>query len=315
MRQACADVRALFLDTGGQGDRLHAGRTCDPRRQNPSQRRLDRPGLLDARRRGRSRRQGDRQRRAQAAPISRPSAASSARLDLPAKIFGDAAFIHDMGLDGMVHARVVRQPNRGATIEAVDEAAIRRAAKAPIEFVRNGNFLAIIGDDETAVEAAGAAAVNHVSWQNVEAPTPLQQEASWLLQRPSIDRIIGPPEPADAQGRERFEATYTQALSRPCLDLAVLRPRRLSRRPSDGMDALPGRVSAARRAGAHARARCLPPLPCITCRGPAATATTAPTMPPPMPPSSPCRCRACRSGCAGGARRNSSTSRRRRQWW
>jgi CO/xanthine dehydrogenase Mo-binding subunit len=135
---------------------------------------------------------------------------SSPRLDLPAKIFGERAFIHDMVLDGMVHARVVRQPNRGAAIEAVDEQAIKAAAKAPLEFVRDGNFLAIVGNDETAVDAAALAASNHVTWKNVEKPTPLQQEAAWLVQRPSEDRIIGPAEPADAQGRERFEATYTK---------------------------------------------------------------------------------------------------------
>jgi nicotinate dehydrogenase subunit B len=135
---------------------------------------------------------------------------SQARLDLPAKVFGRAAFIHDMTIDGMRHARVVRQPNRGAALAAVDEAAIRRAAKSPIEFVRNGNFLAILGDDEAALDAAALAAANHVIWQNVEKPAPLQQEANWLLQRPSIDRVIGAPEPADAQGRERFEATYTK---------------------------------------------------------------------------------------------------------
>ncbi len=110
----------------------------------------------------------------------------------------------------MVHARVVRQPNRGAIIGTVDEAAITRAAKGSVGFVRNGNFLAVVGKDETAVELAGAAAVNHVTWTNVEAPTPLQQEASWLLQRPAIDRVIGAPEPADAQGKQRFEATYTR---------------------------------------------------------------------------------------------------------
>ncbi len=135
---------------------------------------------------------------------------SQPRLDLPAKVFGQAAFIHDMTLAGMRHARVVRQPNRGAALAAVDEAAIRRAAKGAIEFVRNGNFLAILGDDEAALDAAALAASNHVTWTNVEKPTPLQQEATWLLQRPSEDRVIGEPEPADAQGKERFEATYTK---------------------------------------------------------------------------------------------------------
>ena len=137
---------------------------------------------------------------------------SAARLDLPAKVFGEPIFIHDMVLDGMVHARVVRQPRRGATIDTVDEAAIRRAARGPIEFVRYGNFLAIVGKDEAAVEAAGAAAPNHVTWQGIESLNPLQQEAAWLLQRPSIDRTVGAPEaPAPTAGRERYEATYTRA--------------------------------------------------------------------------------------------------------
>ncbi|MGB3660168.1 MAG: molybdopterin cofactor-binding domain-containing protein, partial [Pseudolabrys sp.] len=136
--------------------------------------------------------------------------ANSARLDLPAKVFGDSVFIHDMRINGMVHARVVRQPNRDATIGSVDESAIRRAAKGPVEFVRNGNFLAILGGNESAVEAAGAAAANHVTWENVEVPTPLQQEANWLLQRPAVDRPFGA-EPADPKGREGFERTYTRA--------------------------------------------------------------------------------------------------------
>ena len=159
--------------------------------------------------------------------------ASQRRLDLPDKVFGAPAFIHDMRLDGMRHARVVRQPHRGATIAAIDEAAIRRAAKAPIEFVRNGNFLAILGDDDVAVEAAAASAATHVTWSNVERPTPLQQEANWLLQRPSLDRVIGSAEPADAQGRERFEATYTKpylahASIAPSCGLALYRDGRLT---------------------------------------------------------------------------------------
>ena len=70
---------------------------------------------------------------------------SAPRVDLAAKVFGAPVFVHDMVLDGMLHARVVRQPRRGATIRTVDEAAIRRAAKGPVEIVRDGNFLAISG--------------------------------------------------------------------------------------------------------------------------------------------------------------------------
>jgi nicotinate dehydrogenase subunit B len=210
MRQACADVRGLFVERaaavlGCAASELNIRDGAIFRDGTPTgQDYWTLAGTIDLT----AKATGGGKRKAVADFTS--IGQSSPRLDLPAKIFGERAFIHDMVLDGMVHARVVRQPNRGAAIEAVDEQAIKAAAKAPVEFVRNGNFLAIVGNDETAVDAAALAASNHVTWKNVEKPTPLQQEAAWLVQRPSEDRIIGPAEPADAQGRERFEATYTK---------------------------------------------------------------------------------------------------------
>jgi nicotinate dehydrogenase subunit B len=210
MRQACADIRDLFVEQaakvlGCEASALSIGDGAILRDGAPTGQdywTLTAAVDLTAKATG----SGKRKTVADFASIGR----SSARLDLPAKIFGERAFIHDMALDGMVHARVVRQPNRGATIDSVDEQAIKRAAKAPVELVRNGNFLAVVGNDETAVELAGAAAVDHVTWQHVETPAPLQAEASWLIQRPAEDRVIGPAEPADARGHERFEATYTK---------------------------------------------------------------------------------------------------------
>jgi nicotinate dehydrogenase subunit B len=233
MRQACADVRGLFIDRAAELLGCTAGelsirdgsvlRNTTPTGQDY----WTLAGSIDLA----TRATGSRKRKAIAdfATIGR----SNARLDLPAKIFGEPAFIHDMALDGMVHARVVRQPNRGATIDAVDERAIKRAARAPVELVRNGNFLAIVGNDETAVDLAGATAANHVTWQHVEMPTPLQAEASWVLQRPAIDRFIGAPEPADPQGRVRFESTYTRghlahASISPSCGLALYRDGRLT---------------------------------------------------------------------------------------
>ena len=52
---------------------------------------------------------------------------SQPRLDLPPKLFG-AAFLHDLTLPGMRHARVLRQPTPQARLKSLDEAAIRRAA-------------------------------------------------------------------------------------------------------------------------------------------------------------------------------------------
>jgi len=151
------------------------------------------------------------------------------RVDLAAKVFGEPVFVHDMIVDGMVHARVVRQPCRGAAIKAIDEAALHRAAKGPIEIIRDGNFLAIVGADETVVEAVAAAAPNHVAWDGIEAINPFQEEARWLLQQPSIDRVVGSPVPSEpAPIANRHEATYTRmhiahASIAPSCALAVYR--------------------------------------------------------------------------------------------
>ncbi len=52
---------------------------------------------------------------------------STPRLDLPAKVFG-GGFIQDLKLSGMIHARVLRQPDPKARLLSFDEAAARRAA-------------------------------------------------------------------------------------------------------------------------------------------------------------------------------------------
>ena len=210
LRQACADVRALFLEQAAKIVGCDASELsvrdgsiqCGGAATGHDYWTLAAAVDLKVKATGAGKRK--------AAADFTTVGASTQRLDLPAKIFGDSVFIHDTKIAGMKHARVVRQPNRGAGIGTIDEAAIKRAAKAPITLVRTGNFLAIVGDSEMAVEAAAVAAITHVTWQNVETPMATQQEASWLLQRQAIDRVIGEPEPSDAQGRQRFEATYSK---------------------------------------------------------------------------------------------------------
>jgi nicotinate dehydrogenase subunit B len=158
---------------------------------------------------------------------------NAARVDLAAKVFGEAVFVHDMTLDGMMHARVVRQPRPGATISSIDENAIRRAAKGQvIEIVRDGNFVAIVGSDETVVEAAAAVAPAHVRWDGVEPLSPFQEEARWLLQQPSLDREVGAPPADPAPGARRREASFTRmnlshASIAPSCGVAVYRDGRL----------------------------------------------------------------------------------------
>ena len=138
-----------------------------------------------------------------------------------------------MTFDGMAHARIVRQPRPGARITSIDEEAIRRAAKGQkIEIVRDGNFLAIVGADETVVEAVAAVAPAHVRWDGVEPLSPFQEEARWLLQQPALDREVGAPDADPSPGATRREATFTRmnlshASIAPSCGIAVYRDGRL----------------------------------------------------------------------------------------
>ena len=82
---------------------------------------------------------------------------SVSRFDLPAKIFG-GGFIQDIPLKDVTHARVLRQPGYKAEIATLDEAAIRKAAGADIDIVREGAFVAFLSASERVVTLAIAAA-------------------------------------------------------------------------------------------------------------------------------------------------------------
>ena len=114
------------------------------------------------------------------------------RLDLPAKVSG-AAFVHDVLPADVLHARMLRQPNPGARLTSLDEAAIRRAAKGELQIVREANFVAFVSPVESVAQAAAAAAPAHARWDKLRQLTPAHQEAAWLEGQPAEDRHIGAP--------------------------------------------------------------------------------------------------------------------------
>jgi len=120
------------------------------------------------------------------------------RFDLPAKVTGKAAYVHDVLPRDVLHARTLRQPNPGATLALLDEAAIRRAAKGELQIVREANFVAFVSPVESVAQAAAAAAPAHARWDSLRQLTPAHQEAAWLKGQPAEDRHIGAPAPTTA---------------------------------------------------------------------------------------------------------------------
>ena len=169
----------------------------------------------------------------------------------PAKVSG-AAFIHDMVRPDMLHARILRQPARGATLASLDEAAVRRAAGGDFRVVRVGNFVAFVGDDETVVQRAAAAAPAHAKWDNVPRLTPAMQEAAWLIDATIGRSLLWRSEAGDSNDRRRRYSDLFAAIRRACRDGAVLRAGGSSRRASVSLVAHPGRLSVAQCAGERA---------------------------------------------------------------
>jgi nicotinate dehydrogenase subunit B len=159
-----------------------------------------------------------------AAPVKRPAefriiGRNLARLDLPAKVAG-AAFVHDVAPVDVKHARVVRQPRRGARLKSIDEAAIRRATRERVELVRDGDFLAVVADDETVAMQAVDVVRRHCVWEGGAAIPANAGEPAFLMNQPSKDRVIENSAAPSGTAVSTLEATY----SRPFIAHASLAP-------------------------------------------------------------------------------------------
>ena len=63
---------------------------------------------------------------------------------------GTMVYVHDMKMDGMLHARVVRPPHSKATLDTLGADSVKRAENAGTTIVRDGSFIAVANADEYA---------------------------------------------------------------------------------------------------------------------------------------------------------------------
>jgi CO/xanthine dehydrogenase Mo-binding subunit len=137
--------------------------------------------------------------------VGRPAA----RIDLPAKVFGEPAYVQDLDLPGMAHGRVVRPPTYSATLRSVDEAAVR-SLPGVIAVVRDGNFLGVVAEREEQAIKAQAALAKACTW---DAPEKLPGEAQiydYLLSRPVETAVVSDKndETAKSRARTTLKAIY-----------------------------------------------------------------------------------------------------------
>ncbi|HET7400204.1 MAG TPA: molybdopterin cofactor-binding domain-containing protein [Usitatibacter sp.] len=131
------------------------------------------------------------------------------RVDIPAKLAGDAAYVHDMRLPGMLHARVVRPPSYGAKLTGLDTKAVE-ARPGVVKVIRDGDFVAVVAEREwTAIKAMRALAED-ARWQETASLPDSASLPRMVLGLEAHDTVIHDKRTAPPPGVRTFEATYTR---------------------------------------------------------------------------------------------------------
>ena len=129
------------------------------------------------------------------------------RVDIPAKVTGGAAYVQDMRLPGMLHARVVRGPSDGTRLKPARHRRPSPTMPGVVQVVRDGSFTAVVADErmaggQGAASPAGgrlgarrraAAGTGHARGD----PPPAGRRTVPIFDYP------GPPAPADAHDGAR----------------------------------------------------------------------------------------------------------------
>ncbi|MEE8077994.1 MAG: molybdopterin cofactor-binding domain-containing protein [Pseudomonadales bacterium] len=149
--------------------------------------------------------------------VGRPAA----RIDIPPKVFAEAAFIQDIRLEGVLHARVVRSGDREAKLSLLP--GIEAVARMPgvVKIVREGSFLGVVARrEEQAINAAGNLA-KLCRWSQ---QTPLPDEAAlseWLRKAPADVKVVAE---RGVMGSGDIARTVSNSYSRPFQAHASISP-------------------------------------------------------------------------------------------
>jgi nicotinate dehydrogenase subunit B len=131
------------------------------------------------------------------------------RVDIPAKVTGGAAYVQDMRLPGMVHARVVRPPSYDAELVECDTAAVEKLAGV-VKVVRDGNFLAVVAEKEFQSVKAMNALAAAAKWKETARLPKHDDLLAVLTSLPAQDTTIFERRNPQATGQKTIEATYTR---------------------------------------------------------------------------------------------------------
>lgn len=130
-------------------------------------------------------------------------------LDKPALMTAVFEFVHNVHVPGMVHGRVVRPPQLGATVAQVDEKSVQQIPGF-IKVVIRKNFVGVVAEKQW--QAAQAADKLKVTWNPAPALPPQQNFHHYMRQQPSHDTLLVDSKDVDDKLKTSahiLKATYT----------------------------------------------------------------------------------------------------------
>ena len=203
LRHVCAEARAIFLQVAAQASgvplealRIEDGVFLGPAGPVGSYWEFAGRNLLDC----------DATPGARAKPPAarRVAGRSAPRLDLPDKVFGRPRFVHDMRPEGMLHARVLRPPSRGARLLELPEAPLPVGAS----IVRDGDFLAVLAATEHQADAAATRLAAQARWEERDTLPDEAGMADWLRTAEAETSVVAEREEEAPAATRRFRASF-----------------------------------------------------------------------------------------------------------
>ena len=132
---------------------------------------------------------------------------SVTRVDIPAKVTGAVAYVQDVRMPGMVHARIVVPPSPKAAIRAVDMAGVDKLPGV-LKVHRDGNFLAVIAEREYQAVVAMNALATATTWDEHETLPDPNTIYDYLKSLPSKNDVILDRVSAVPPGGKILSATF-----------------------------------------------------------------------------------------------------------
>ena len=228
LRQVCAEARAIYLDAAARRYRLTATQRAGLQVLDGAFTTGDGAGvacgsygsladdfLLDV----------DASGAARPKPIGahRLMAADVQRIDLPAKVLGQADFIQDLRLPGQLYGRVAHPPSPAAVLLEVAMDAVA-AMPGVVATVRDGSFIGLVASSEHAAVAALHTLCGAARWHEPATLPDMHALPAYLRAQP-LDSSLTGEKTSDAAGPGlACSAASVAAAGSRCFKASYARP-------------------------------------------------------------------------------------------